>query len=134
MEAGDTARAAGLESGSGSGVGPHVNEPAFRGLKGLSFAHSLVYAALLAVWIADVSPRLKNTLGWAHGLMWIGMSLLVIVAARKLIVSFRLAVLVVVIGGLGPFAGTAGFIVEDRARRKAGRAEHPDGKLPQADR
>lgn len=134
MEAGDATGAVRVDGGGERGVGPHVNEPAFRGLKGLSFTHSIIYVGLLAVWIADVAPRLKNMLGWAHGLMWIGMSLLVLIAARKLIVSFRLAVLVIVIGGLGPFAGTAGFVLEDRSRRKAGRAQHPDDNVPQADR
>ena len=97
------------------------SDRAFKGLEGLSFLHSAIYLALIIVWITGVSAAAKNTLGWAHGLMWIFMSLLVIIAARKLIVSFRLAVLVVVIGGLGPFAGTIGFLLEGRNRR-TGRA------------
>lgn len=94
---------------------------AFKSLEGLSFLHSAIYLGLLLVWITGFSAAAKNTLGWAHGVMWIVMSLLVIIAARKLIVSFRLAVLVVVIGGLGPFAGTLGFLLEGR-KRQNGRA------------
>lgn|GEM_PF-1286780 len=91
---------------------------AFRGLEGLSFVHSLIYAALITIWIVGGAASARYILGWAHGLMWILMSLLIIFAARKLVVSFRLAVLVVVIGGLGPFAGTAGFLLEDRSRKR----------------
>lgn len=103
---------------AGSPDDRHGPGRAFRSLEGLSFLHSAIYIALLAVWITGFSASWKNTLGWAHGLMWILMSLLVTVAARKLIVSFRLAVLVVVIGGLGPFAGTVGFLVEGRRRQE----------------
>ncbi len=58
-------------------------------------------------------------LGWGHGLLWIGMSLLCIVAARRRTIPFWLAVVVAVIGGLGPFAGTAGFLWEAHRRRRA---------------
>jgi hypothetical protein len=93
---------------------------AFRTLEGLSFLHSGIYIALIIVWIVGGSAILRNRLGWAHGVMWIVMSLLMILAARKLVVSFRLAVLVVVIGGLGPFAGTVGFLLDDRSRKSDG--------------
>jgi hypothetical protein len=55
-------------------------------------------------------------LGLAHGLMWIGMSLVCIAAARARIIPFWLAVTVAVLGGLGPFAGSVGFVVADRRR------------------
>lgn len=97
----------------------------FRQLEALSFIHSGIYFALLACWIFEGPALLRNRLGWAHGLIWIGMTILVIIAARKAIVSFRLAVLVAVIGGLGPFAGTAGFIVEGRQRRRERSVAHP---------
>lgn len=95
---------------------------AFKALERLSITHSLVYAGLLAVWLLEGPAGLRAALGWAHGLLWILMAILVLIAARKAIVSFRLAVLVVVIGGLGPFAGTAGFIWEGR-RRAASRQQ-----------
>lgn len=95
-----------------------AKDRSFRQLEALSFIHSGIYFALLACWIFEGPALLRNRLGWAHGLIWIGMTILVIVAARKAIVSFRLAVLVAVIGGLGPFAGTAGFVLEGRQRRR----------------
>ena len=58
-------------------------------------------------------------LGLSHGVLWIAMSLVCIAAARGAIIPFWLAVTVAVLGGLGPFVGTIGFIV--RERRHAGR-------------
>ena len=52
--------------------------------------------------------------GWRTGCCWIAMSLVCIAAARARIIPFWLAVTVAVLGGLGPFAGTIGFVVEQR--------------------
>jgi hypothetical protein len=58
-------------------------------------------------------------LGLSHGVLWIVMSLVCIAAARARIIPFWLAVTVAVIGGLGPFAGTLGFVIVDRRRRRS---------------
>jgi hypothetical protein len=47
------------------------------------------------------------------------MSLLCIAAARAHVIPFWLAVTVAVLGGLGPFAGSIGFLVADRRRSMA---------------
>ena len=60
--------------------------------------------------------------GWAHGLGWIAMSLLCIDAVRRRVIPLWLAVTVAIIGGIGPFAGSAGFIIEERRRRALGDA------------
>lgn len=93
---------------------------AFRALEALSCVHSLVYAGLLLA-AAGVAPLQdgKQVLGWGHGLMWIGMSLLCIAALRARVISLWLCVAVVVIGGVGPFVGTISFIASDRRRRPA---------------
>ena len=44
------------------------------------------------------------------------MSLVCIAAARARLIPFWLAVTVAVLGGLGPFLGTAGFVYEARRR------------------
>jgi hypothetical protein len=93
--------------------------PSFRVLKTLSFTHSAIYLALLLFWLLPGFKPETMVFGWAHGVMWIVMSLLVIVAARKRIIPFWLAVVVAVIGGLGPFAGTIGFVVAERRQRRA---------------
>jgi len=90
----------------------------FGRLEAVSFIHSGVYLALLVCAFAAGKPEpLTFILGLAHGLLWIGMSLVCIAAARARIVPFWLAVTVALLGGLGPFAGTAGFVVEAHRRR-----------------
>ncbi len=88
--------------------------PSFRLLRTLSFTHSAIYLALLFFWLAPGFKSETMVFGWAHGVLWIVMSLLVLIALRKRIVPFWLAVVVAVIGGLGPFAGSVGFVVAER--------------------
>jgi hypothetical protein len=88
-----------------------------RRLEAASFTHSAVYLALLVCAFLAGNPEPETfILGLAHGLMWIGMSLVCIAAARARVIPFWLAVTVVVLGGLGPFAGTIGFVFADRRR------------------
>ncbi len=89
----------------------------FRRLEAASFTHSAVYLALLVCAFVVSNPEPETfILGLTHGLMWIGMSLVCIAAARARVIPFWLAVTVVVLGGLGPFAGTIGFVFADRRR------------------
>ena len=89
----------------------------FRRLEVASFIHSFVYLGLLVCAFALGGPQPETfILGLAHGVLWIAMSLLCIDAARRHVIPFWLAVTVAVIGGLGPFAGTIGFVVAERRR------------------
>ena len=88
----------------------------FTRLKYLSFAHSAIYGTLLVLAVLDEPAKLY--FGWAHGLGWIGLSLLCIAAVRRRVIPLWLAVTVVVIGGLGPFAGSAGFVYAERRKRR----------------
>jgi hypothetical protein len=89
----------------------------FRRLEAVSFTHSVVYLALLACAFVLGNPEPATfILGLSHGLLWIGMSLVCIAAARAHVIPFWLAVTVAVLGGLGPFAGTIGFVIADRGR------------------
>jgi hypothetical protein len=95
--------------------------PAFTPLKWTSFFHSCVYSSLLICAFALGKPQPETfVLGWTHGLLWIGMSLACITAARMRIVSLRLAVAVAVLGGIGPFFGSYEFVREQRRRSKSG--------------
>jgi hypothetical protein len=95
--------------------GPFHASPAFTRLKWTSFFHSCVYTSLLICAFALGKPQPETlVLGWTHGLLWIGMSLACITAARMRIVSLRLAVAVAVLGGIGPFFGSAEFVREQR--------------------
>lgn len=102
----------------------------FQALESLSFLHSAIYVALLlaAFGVRELEPA-KNVLGWAHGIMWIVMSLLCLAALRARVISLWLAVCVVVIGGLGPFVGTIAFVIEGRRRLRAGRGGQQDIEL-----
>jgi len=95
----------------------------FRRLEIASFCHSTIYIALLvAAFIAGNPEPETFILGLSHGVFWIVMSLVCIAAARARIIPFWLAVTVAVIGGLGPFAGSIGFVVADRRRTRTGTA------------
>jgi hypothetical protein len=56
--------------------------------------------------------------GWAHGIGWIVISLLCVDAVRRRVLPLWLGIMVAVVGGLGPFAGSIGFVVEERRRRR----------------
>ena len=83
-------------------------------LRGLSFVNSAVFTGLLVAWSVPGLAGEEAVLGWTHGLMWICLSLLSLTAVRQRTIPFWLAVVVAVIGGLGPFAGSAGFVVAGR--------------------
>ena len=89
----------------------------FRQLKLLSFTHSAIYLTLLTVWLVPGLRSAEMVFGWAHGIGWIVMSLLCIDAVRRRVIPLWLGVTVAIIGGVGPFAGSAGFIYEERRRR-----------------
>ena len=86
----------------------------FRQLKYLSFAHSAIYVTLLTVWLVPGLAGAELVFGWAHGIGWIVMSLLCIDAVRRRVLPLWLGLMVAVVGGVGPFAGTIGFIVQER--------------------
>jgi hypothetical protein len=86
----------------------------FRTLKYLSFTHSAIYVALLVLAITGIADSTKYALGWAHGIGWIVMSLLCVDAVRRRVVPLWLGVMVAVVGGVGPFAGSAGFVIAER--------------------
>lgn len=84
-------------------------------LRRLSYAHSIVYTVLLWAALTD-REGIVSVLGWVHGLGWIGMSLLCLAAVRARVIPFWLGVMVAVIGGVGPFAGSFGFWWHKRQR------------------
>ena len=93
-------------------------------LRRLSYLHSAIYAVLLWVAFIDRHDGLVTVFGWAHGLAWIAMSLLCIEAVRRRTIPLWLGVMVAVIGGVGPFAGSIGFYLEKRRAQR-----RPDGGM-----
>src|SRR5665648_176099 len=87
----------------------------FGRLEVASFTHSAVYLALLLCAFVLGNPEPATfILGLSHGVIWIAMSLVCIAAARAHVIPFWLAVTVAVLGGLGPFAGSVGFLIAGR--------------------
>jgi len=94
----------------------------FSRLKRGSFAHSIVYLALLVVAalvnLGGVSGlgSILFVLGMAHGIGWIVMTLLALAALRLRVIGLRLAVAIAIVGAVGPFVGSAEFVREERQR------------------
>jgi hypothetical protein len=93
----------------------------FEQLKLLSFAHSAIYLTLLAVWLVPGLEGAETVFGWSHGIGWIAMSLLAVDAVRRRVIPLWLGVTVAIVGGVGPFAGSAGFVVQERRRHASSR-------------
>ena len=87
---------------------------AYKALEYASFTHSAIYVALI---VASITGGETLYLGWAHGLGWIAMSIACLAAVPRGIIPLKVAVAVVVLGGVGPFFGSIAFVLEDRRRR-----------------
>jgi hypothetical protein len=83
-------------------------------LRRLSYAHSTVYAVLLWAAFVDRHDDVVSVVGWIHGIGWIGMSLLCLAAVRRHVIPLWLGVMVAIVGGIGPFAGSIGFYLLKR--------------------
>jgi pilus assembly protein TadC len=99
-------------------------------LKAASFLHSAIYVTLLTVWLVPGLHAAEFVFGMAHGIGWIVMSLACIAAVRLRVISLRLAVAVAVLGGVGPFFGTAEFVREGRRRSAAGSPARVQAQWP----
>lgn len=86
-------------------------------LRYLSYFHSVVYAVLLYVAYVNRDDGLVTVFGWTHGILWIVISLLCLEAVRRRLIPLWLGVMVAVVGGVGPFAGSVGFAVHRRRNR-----------------
>jgi hypothetical protein len=120
-----TSKATGASAAASAAAATPTPHPsiAFTRLKRASFFHSCVYASLLVCAFALGKPQPETlVLGWTHGILWIGMSLACITAARLRVVSLRIAVAVAVLGGIGPFFGSWEFVRAQRAIPKGHKA------------
>lgn len=84
-------------------------------LRAASYAHSTAYAVLIWAALTD-RDGIVSVMGWVHGLGWIAMSLLCLEAVRRRVIPLWLGVMVAVVGGVGPFAGSIGFLLLKRRR------------------
>ena len=96
-----------------------------RVLRKISYTHSVVYLVLLWAAFVDRHDGVVLACGWAHGLLWIGMSLLSLEAVRRRRIPLWLGVMVAIVGGVGPFAGSIGFVLEKRRVQQANERRDP---------
>lgn len=85
-------------------------------LKRLSLTHSTVYVCLLVVWLVPGLAGAEAVFGMTHGVGWIVMVVLILIALRARVVRMRSAVAVAVLGGVGPFFGSYELTREQRRR------------------
>jgi len=93
-------------------------------LRYASYTLSVVYAVLLWAAITD-RENIVSVLGWVHGIGWIVMSLLCLAAVKRRVIAPWLGVMVAVVGGVGPFAGSLGFYLDERHVRHRTRSPGP---------
>lgn len=96
-------------------------------LRYASYFHSAVYCVLLYVAYVNRDDGLVTVFGWAHGVLWIVISLACLEAVRRRLIPLWLGVMVAVVGGIGPFAGSVGFAVQ-RHRAAGGSVEASRGR------
>jgi len=107
---------------------PSVGPFTYGRLKATSYFHSCVYLGLLlCAFVLGKPEPITTVFGYAHGLIWIGMSLLCIFAARMRVVPLKLAVAVAVLGGIGPFFGSFEFHRQENRRPGAPQAPTTNG-------
>ena len=82
----------------------------FDRLELVSLIHSTIYFALLiSAFVLDGPQPYTFIFGLSHGLIWIGMSIVSVLAVRYRVINLRLAVAISVLGCVAPFFGSAEF-------------------------
>jgi hypothetical protein len=93
----------------------------FQAVRLYAGVESLVFAALLVVWLGELDADLKTVLGWVHGWGWILLCLLVARGFVRRI--FPGPLLAATVSPAGPLGALIGFEVLVRRRRAAGRVK-----------
>ena len=93
----------------------------FDRLEVVSLVHSTVYFALLiSAFLLDGPQPWTFIFGLSHGLIWIAMSVISVLAVRYRVINLRLAVAVAVLGCVAPFFGSAEFLRQKHVMKKDG--------------
>lgn len=84
----------------------------------VSLFHSLVYTGLLVcAFLLDGPQPFTFILGLTHGLIWIGMSIMSLVAVHYRVINLRLALAIALLGCIAPFFGSIEFLRQSHRRR-----------------
>jgi hypothetical protein len=109
---------------AGDGFRRHVT---YTRLEIASIIHSVIFIGLLvAAFLAGKPQPWTFILGFTHGVLFVVMAVLCIVAARYRMLPSEVVVAVIVFGGIGPFLGSVWFIryADQQRAAEAGRATH----------
>lgn len=94
----------------------------FDRLEVVSLIHSTIYFALLiSAFVFDGPQPYTFIFGLSHGLIWIGMSILSVLAVRYRVINLPLAVAIAVLGCVAPFFGSAEFLRQKHQMKAAER-------------
>ena len=94
----------------------------FGRLEAVSLIHSTIYFALLiSAFVLDGPQPYTFIFGLSHGLIWIGMSIVSVLAVRYKVINLRLAVAISVLGCVAPFFGSAEFLRQKHQMKLAQR-------------
>ena len=94
----------------------------FRAVRIYSAIESLIFAALLVVWIGGMNEHLQMVLGWTHGIAWLGLCTAVAIGCRRGV--FPWVLLAATVSPIGPFGSSIGLEV---LRRQEGVSEVASG-------
>lgn len=86
----------------------------FRAVRIYSALESVIFAALLVVWIGGMSQHTQLVIGWVHGVAWICLGISVAVGCRRGVFPWPL--LAATVSPLGPFGSTLGIELLRRQR------------------
>jgi hypothetical protein len=91
----------------------------FNHLMAISIIHSILFTGLmLCAFVLDKPQPATFIFGFTHGVLYMVMAVLVGVAAKLRTVTVTTALVVIIMGAIGPYFGTYDFIREARRRRR----------------
>ena len=94
----------------------------FDRMEAISLIHSTIYFALLvSAFVLDGPQPYTFIFGLSHGVIWIGMSIVSVLAVYYRVINLRLAVAISVLGCVAPFFGSAEFLRQKHQMKVARR-------------
>ena len=91
-------------------------------MEAISLIQSTIYFALLvSAFVLDGPQPYTFIFGLSHGVIWIGMSIVSVLAVYYRVINLRLAVAISVLGCVAPFFGSAEFLRQKHQMKVARR-------------
>src|SRR3954449_9608745 len=98
----------------------------FNHLMAVSIIHSILFTGLMiCAFVLDKPQPATFMFGFTHGVLYLAMAVLAGVAAKLKTISVTTALVVIILGAMGPYFGTYDFIREARRRRGGPSAPAP---------